>query len=101
MLNLRRSALGFTMVELMVTLTIVAIALYLAVPTFRTEKRQTEAAAQEIQNFVTLAQTLAVKRNENVAFRWWAESTGHAAEFCFGISSPPKTVPCDCRSVRG
>jgi prepilin-type N-terminal cleavage/methylation domain-containing protein len=96
-----RFAQGFTLIELMVTLVIAAILLALAVPTFRVfvEKRQVESAAQELQNFIAIAQSQAVKRNQNVALSWWAERENHPFDFCLGISSFPKTVPCDCQET--
>lgn len=90
---------GFTLVELMITLVIVAIGVGLAVPSYRhmLEKRKVVAGAESVVSFIGLAQSLAIKSNQRVGVSWWTEGDDkHEGDFCMGISSPPKTVPCDC-----
>ena len=63
-------AIGVTLVELMVTLAVVAIALTLAVPPYLNfiEKRQVERGANDLANFIEMARSLAVRNNETVSF---------------------------------
>lgn len=86
---------GFTLVELMITIVIVAIGVALAVPTwtFFVEKREVTAAAEEFANFITFARSEAVKRNEEVFVSWYSPG-GHNANWCVGLSLEDD---CDCR----
>lgn len=69
MRSLRRSR-GFTLVELMVTITLLAILLGLAVPGFTTWIRNTRVrtTASVLQDGLRLAQAEAVRRNRTVSF---------------------------------
>ena len=91
----RRSAMGFTLVELMITIVVAAIVLALAVPSYRmfVEKRQLTAAAETIVNFIATAQSMAIRRNEIVNFSWDGSSS-HSADFCMGVASG--STACDC-----
>lgn len=66
----RRTAAGFTMVELMVTIGIVALLSALAVPTLRSvaEKSHIRAASLSLQNGLALARAEAVRLNTQVQF---------------------------------
>ncbi|MFM8901361.1 MAG: GspH/FimT family pseudopilin [Burkholderiales bacterium] len=61
---------GFTLIELMVTLTLLAIMLMLAVPSFTQWQRnnQIRSAAESLQNGLRLARTQAMTLNRNVVF---------------------------------
>lgn len=61
---------GFTLVELMVTISLLAILLALAVPSFRLwiNNTRVRTAAQVLQDGLRLAQAEAVRRNRTVSF---------------------------------
>mgnify|MGYP003332434967 FL=1 len=91
---------GVTVLELMITVGIIAVAIGLVTPTIQTtlEKRRLVQAAEDIANFVAVAQSLAVATNEPVTVMWDGAS-GHSADFCFGVShstASPSSAPCDC-----
>ena len=85
---------GFTLIELMITLVIVAIGLALAIPSWSVlvEKREVTATAEEIVSFLGYARSEAVKRNENINVSWYAK--GHSENWCIGLSAGD-TI-CDC-----
>ena len=65
-----RSSLGFSLVELMIGITIMAILLSVAAPSFRTmiQNTQVRNAAESIANGLQRARAEAVARNTNVIF---------------------------------
>lgn len=66
----RQRCVGFTLVELMVTISLLAILLALAVPSFRVwiNNTRVRTAAQVLQDGLRLAQAEAVRRNRTVSF---------------------------------
>jgi len=66
----RISAKGFTLVELMVGLVVIAILMSLAVPSFQTwiQNSQIRNAAESVLNGLQIARAEAVSRNANVEF---------------------------------
>ena len=91
---------GFTLIELIIVLVIVAIGVSLAVPTYQNivEKRRVTSAAEQIAAFFTLAQSEAVKRNEVVVVS--VERNGDGTVWCVGAMI--KTAAddhCDCGST--
>jgi prepilin-type N-terminal cleavage/methylation domain-containing protein len=88
---------GFTLIELMITLLIVAVSVSLALPTYEAfrEKRRLTAAAEDITSYVGYAQSLAIKKGQPVSVSWQGSSS-HSANFCIGLSAPPKAAACDC-----
>ena len=95
---MNRQSPGFTLIELMFTLLIVAISVSLAIPSYQAfrEKRNLVAAAEDISSYVALAQSLAIKKGQPVSVSWHGSSS-HSADFCIGLSAPPKNEDCDCR----
>ena len=84
---------GFTLIELMIVMVIIAITLTLAVPTFKAtvEKRRLVSATEEIVSFMAFAQSEAIKRGEKVSVSWHTPG-GHDANWCIGAS----LSLCDC-----
>lgn len=94
---------GFTVVELMVVVGVIAIVASLALPSYRTliEKRQVTSGAQQIGAFLSAAQLEAVKRNEIVAVHYefteegdWCIGAVLGAEDCI-CSDDPDVSTCE------
>jgi type IV fimbrial biogenesis protein FimT len=73
MLNIRpgrKAVRAFTLVEMMISITIVALALALATPEFRIwlQNTQVRTVAESIQNGLQIARNEAIRRNCNVEF---------------------------------
>jgi type IV fimbrial biogenesis protein FimT len=60
---------GFTVIELMIAVAVIAIIMSLALPSYRTliEKRQVTSSSQQLAAFLSAAHTEAIKRNQEVA----------------------------------
>lgn len=88
---------GFTVIELMITVAVIAIITSLALPSYRTliEKRQITSSATQLAAFLSAAKMEAVKRNQKVAV------AGKTAEsWCLGLVSYAANASsessCDC-----
>jgi prepilin-type N-terminal cleavage/methylation domain-containing protein len=86
---------GFTLIESMVVLAVLAIIASFALPSYRTliEKRQVTSGSEQIGAFLSSAQLESVKRNQFVGVRYKAYDGG----WCLGmIAGDTNTVTCDC-----
>jgi prepilin-type N-terminal cleavage/methylation domain-containing protein len=81
---------GFTVIELMVVIAVIAIITSYALPSYRTliEKRQVTSGAEQLGGFLSAVQIEAVKRSENITVSYDAD------EWCVGIAVG--TDACDC-----
>jgi type II secretion system protein H len=92
-MNLRKTSQGFTLLELMIVMVIVAIGVALATPTFRdvTERRQTTAQAEELAAFLSYAQSEAVKKNRPISVE-----LKHTSPTNWCIGAAETLTGCDC-----
>jgi len=86
---------GFTVIEIMIVVAVLAILMSLALPSYRSiiEKRQVTSGAEQITAFLSAAQSESVKRNQFVAvnYQW------NGGEWCLGMfAGEDNTVTCDC-----
>ena len=89
---------GFTVIELMITIAVLAIITSLALPSYRTlvEKRQVTSGAEQISAFLSSAQLEAVKRNEPMAVNLTRTDSD---TWCIGIDA--NSDSCDCTATSG
>jgi len=88
---------GFTLIELMVVIAVIAIITSFALPSYRTliEKRQVTSGAHQISAFLSAAKMEAIKRNEKVAI------STDSGEWCVGFiaydaNDTDTDADCDC-----
>jgi prepilin-type N-terminal cleavage/methylation domain-containing protein len=92
----RRQSPGFTLIELVIVVVIVAIGVALAVPSFRTivEKRHLTSATEQIAAFMTIAQSEAVKHNREVIVNM---QRTNSSTWCIGATLG--AAACDCSEL--
>lgn len=85
---------GFTIIELMIAIAVLAIVTSLALPSYRTiiEKRQVTSGAEQFKAFMSAAQLESVRRNQPVAvnFEW------NGGSWCLGIRTAETVANADC-----
>ena len=78
-----RSASGFTLIELMVTIAVLAVLVSLAFPVFnQIEQRRIVGAAESTVNMIQMARTEAIKQGRNISF----VSEGSGTNWCVAVS---------------
>jgi Tfp pilus assembly protein FimT len=92
-----RRVTGFTLLELMITITVIIVLMMLAVPSFQSFRQRSalRGAAEQTLGFVNQARMEAAKRNEMVKFGVVADG----AKFCLGAATTTTAAddtPCDC-----
>lgn len=87
---------GFTLIELIIVLTIVAIGVALAVPSYSDalQRRETQAQAEDLVAFVSYAQSESVKFNQMVSVHL---SYTDKDNWCIGANEG--NAPCDCNEA--
>ena len=94
---MRTGCKGFTLLELIIVMVIVAIGVALAVPSYQDtlQKRRLTNAAESIASFLSLAQGEAIKRNKTVAISITRDGE---TTWCAGamIKTPDTADHCDC-----
>lgn len=86
---------GFTVIELLIAVAVVAIVMSLALPSYRAilEKRQVTSGAEQVMAFLSTAQMEAVKRNQFVAVNYQP----NGGDWCFGMTAgDDEDVTCNC-----
>lgn len=92
---------GFTLIELMVVVAVMAIIASLALPSYRTiiEKRAVVSGANQVKAFITQAQMTSIKRNEFVAVNFESWTNSGETSWCVGVASSENSdVSCNCRT---
>lgn len=85
---------GFTLIELMITLAVLAIIIVIALPSFSgvLERRQLQGAGEKLFADLTFAKTEAIKRNSPVRVSF----TGNGTTWCYGVAV---NSACDCTAA--
>lgn len=101
----RHAGLGFTLVELLVALTVLAIVSVTALPTFDDfrARQQLRGAAEGLYKDLVFARTEAIQRNGAGGERLRV-SFGTGTGWCYGIHDPTRpgaAASCDCSTSPG
>lgn len=94
-LNKRKVQLGVTLIELMITIAIIAIIAAWALPSYQRilERNELRESTEALKNDLNLARSEAVKRSTPVFVNFQAGAAGSATPWCYGIST---AASCDC-----
>lgn len=89
---------GFTLIEMIVTVSVLAILLTIAVPSFKdmVDKRRLVGAAERLYGDVQAARFESIKSNKQVTISF--KNLGTATSWCYGMDDDSATG-CDCSTV--
>lgn len=90
----KRLIAGFTIIELMITLVVLAIITVIALPSFSgvLERRQLQGAGEKLFADLMFAKTESIKRNIPIRVSF----TGNGANWCYGLALDAN---CDCTAA--
>ncbi len=94
---------GFTLVELMVTVAVLAILVGIAIPSFQgtLDKRRIIGAAEQIYADLQYARSEAIRQNKSVTVHF--RNAGTNTTWCYGMNVHERTVSysgaCDCTTT--
>ena len=88
-----RSNTGFTLIEMIATVAVLAVLVTVGIPSFQEtiDKRRLTGAAEQLQADLQYARSEAIKRNGNV----FVNFTASGSNWCYGIS----TTTCNCNTT--
>src|SRR5688572_16130000 len=95
-----RKPLGFTLVEMMVTLGVIAILLAIAAPSFIALRQRAtlDTVGEQVIGLWQQARMESAKRNAMVKVGYYADADG----YCLGATTttdPADATPCDCTTA--
>ena len=93
-----KRVLGFTLIELMVTVAVIILLMLLALPSFYSMRQRAalRSAGEESLGLWSQARLEAAKRNQTIKFS--VQSSGD--DFCLGVTTlVANTNPCDCLNI--
>ncbi len=95
MFSHRRKVRGFTLIELVITITILVILVTIAAPSFvdTLDKRRLINATQAVSAHIQLARSIALVRNQEIQLIF---DINEDDEWCLGISDDWLSETCDC-----
>ena len=93
-LQLDGSSAGLTLVELLITLAVLAIALALAIPSYQSfvEKRQVTSVSEQFASFIAEAKSEAIKQNEAASVVFAPGDSGTPWSLTFTVGGNAETL---------
>ncbi|SCZ51596.1 GspH/FimT family pseudopilin [Thiohalomonas denitrificans] len=93
-----RLPFGFTLIELMITISVLAILITLGVPSFQDtlERHRLKAAIEQVYQDLQYARSEAIKRNQNITVQ--LKIPAGTDPWCYGLSD---AGGCDCTASPG